>query len=185
MLRFLAIIARLAVPPVFGALLMPTVIQSVVGSGLNPDIGGWLEYIWWVLTRPPIAALGIFLAGWWCATIHLELNDRRDHDPTLLEQKRLKSLLTRTIHGLAWRVIPSSFGRYQARRTNEALEIVGFAAPIEVPAEAETEKAHREKAELAYYEILRILVRRFGFHKARDLSANIQRVLFEPNSSGW
>jgi hypothetical protein len=183
MLRFLGIFSRLAVPPVIGAFLMPTIVQSLIGHGLYPDVGGWLEYIWWVLTRPIIAAFGIFLAGWWCATIQLEFTDRRDHDPTLLEQDRLKSLLTRTIHGLAWRVIPSSFGRYQARRTNEALEIVGFAAPIEAPAEPETEKAHLEKAQLAYYEILRILVRRFGFHKARDLSATIQRVLFESDCS--
>lgn len=183
MLKFLGFFTRLAIPPVIGALLMPTIIQALLGRGLLPDMPVLLERTWLVLTWPPLFSLGIFLAGWWCATIHLELTDRRDHDPELLEQARLKSVLRRTIRGLAWPAIPRGIRRYQVRRANEALEAVGFPAPDDTSDEGLADAALRSKSATAYYEIVYILTKRLGFPLSREISSELARTMFKPEPS--
>lgn len=162
---------------------MPSLLEMLAARGFAPDMSKILGRTWEVLTSPLMFGLGMFLLGWWCATIYLELNDRRDHDPTLLEQSRLKAILGRARHALSWFFIPYGLRNYQTNRTNEALETVGFATPAGLEPEGETPQARQSKALLAYYEILQILIRRVGFQSAREASPSIKRLLFTEDSS--
>ncbi|MGA9582291.1 MAG: hypothetical protein WBR13_10025 [Allosphingosinicella sp.] len=184
MIRFFGIFARLATPPFIGAFLMPSLLEKLAALGFAPDMSKILGRIWDVLTSPLMFGLGMFLLGWWCATIYLELNDRRDHDLTLLEQSRVRAILGRSRHALSWFLIPYGLRNYQTNRTNEALEVVGFATPAGLEPEDETPQARHSKALLAYYEILRILIKRVGFQSAREWSPSIKRLLFTEDGPG-
>lgn len=179
MLRFFSFLARLAILPVIGALLMPTVVESLASRGLMPNMSKLLGRTGEVLASPVMFGFAMFLLGWWCATIYLELNDRRDHDPTLLERSRLKAVLGRTRHALRWWFIPKLLRNYQTNRTNEALKLVEFAMPGPLEPEGETSSQRDTKAHLAYYEIMRILIKRLDFDSARKASSTVRRLLFK------
>ena len=158
---------------------MPPLIETLAAHGLAPNMSEFLGRTWQVLASPYMFGFGMFLLGWWCATIYLELNDRRDHDPTLLDQARLKAVLGRARHSLSWYFVPRLLRHYQTNRTNEALEAAGFATPARLELQGETPPNRQSKAALAYYEILRILIKRLDFHSARDASSSIKRLLFK------
>jgi hypothetical protein len=174
--RVVSILTNMAVKWVIVALVTSSLVQAVIGSRLNIDAPAIVKGMWFYMTSPPLLYLGLYLAGWWSATAALRYTDRLDGATSLLEQDRLRCILSQT-RWSRWGVFPDWFRRREHNRANRALETAGFPPTTPAVPVPDDPCTHERKRGAAYFAVIEVLIRRLGYEAAKSASPLIHRAL--------